>query len=62
MRLLTIHNLAYLQRLMAELRDAIDAGRLAEAAAAVRDGAAPWELGNPQPPAPETAVSTELAG
>ena len=26
MRLLTIHNLAYLQRLMAELRDAIDAG------------------------------------
>ena len=28
MRLLTIHNLAYLQRLMAELRDAIDAGRL----------------------------------
>ncbi len=28
MRLLTIHNLAYLQRLMAELRDAIDEGRL----------------------------------
>ena len=26
MRLLTIHNLAYLQRLMAELRDAIDDG------------------------------------
>ena len=45
MRLLTIHNLAYLQRLMAELRDAIDAGRLAEVAAAVRRrGAAPWEL------------------
>jgi queuine tRNA-ribosyltransferase len=44
MRLLTIHNLAYLQRLMAELRDAIDAGRLPEAAAAVRAGAAPWEL------------------
>ena len=44
MRLLTIHNLAYLQRLMAELRDAIDAGRLPEAAAAVRGGAAPWEL------------------
>ena len=36
MRLLTIHNLAYLQRLMAELRDAIDEGRLAQAAAAVR--------------------------
>jgi queuine tRNA-ribosyltransferase len=43
-RLLTIHNLAYLQTLMAALRDAIDAGRLAEAAAAVRAGAAPWQL------------------
>jgi queuine tRNA-ribosyltransferase len=37
-RLLTIHNLAFLQRLMAALREAIDAGRLAEAAAAVRGG------------------------
>jgi queuine tRNA-ribosyltransferase len=45
MRLLTIHNLAYLQRLMAELRAAIDAGRLAAVAAAVRAGAAPWQLG-----------------
>ena len=44
MRLLTIHNLAYLQRLMAELRAAIDAGRLPAAAAAVRAGAAPWEM------------------
>jgi queuine tRNA-ribosyltransferase len=43
-RLLTLHNLAYLQRLMAELRAAIDAGRLAEAAAAVRAGAPPWRL------------------
>jgi queuine tRNA-ribosyltransferase len=42
-RLLTIHNLAYLQRLMAALRAAIDGGRLAEAAAAVHAGAAPWE-------------------
>ena len=41
--LLTIHNLAYLQMLMAALRDAIAAGRLAEAAAAARAGAAPWE-------------------
>jgi queuine tRNA-ribosyltransferase len=48
MRLLTIHNLSYLQRLMAELRDAIDEGRLAEAAKAVRAGAAPWELGRVQ--------------
>src|SRR5215212_10080583 len=44
-RLLTIHNLAYLQRLMAGLRAAIDAGTLPQAAAAVRAGAAPWELG-----------------
>jgi queuine tRNA-ribosyltransferase len=44
-RLLTIHNLAYLERLMAELRAAIDGGRLAAAAAAVREGAAPWQLG-----------------
>jgi queuine tRNA-ribosyltransferase len=43
-RLITIHNLAYLQRLMAALRDAIDTGRLAEASQAVWDGAAPWEM------------------
>jgi queuine tRNA-ribosyltransferase len=43
-RLLTIHNLAYLQSLMAALGDAIDAGRLDEAAAAVHAGAAPWQL------------------
>ena len=29
---------------MAALRDAIDAGRLAEAVAAARAGAAPWEM------------------
>ena len=46
MRLLTIHNLAYLQRLMAELRAAIDEDRLAAARGAPsRDGAAPWETG-----------------
>jgi queuine tRNA-ribosyltransferase len=43
-RLLTIHNLAYIQRLMTELRAAIDGERLPAAAAAVRSGAAPWEL------------------
>jgi len=43
-RLLTVHNLAFLARLMEGLRAAIDAGRLPEAAAAVRAGAAPWEL------------------
>jgi queuine/archaeosine tRNA-ribosyltransferase len=42
MRLLTLHNLAYLGALMEALRRAIDAGRLAEAAAATRAGVAPW--------------------
>jgi queuine tRNA-ribosyltransferase len=41
MRLLTLHNLAFVARLMARLRDAIGAGRLAEEAAALRAGAAP---------------------
>jgi queuine tRNA-ribosyltransferase len=40
-RLLTLHNIAYLQRLMADLRGALLAGRLAERAAALRAGAAP---------------------
>jgi queuine tRNA-ribosyltransferase len=40
-RLLTLHNLAYLARLMADLRGAIAAGRLAERAAQLRAGAAP---------------------
>ena len=43
-RLLTIHNIAYVERLMSALRAAIDAGRLPEAAAAVRAGAAPWAM------------------
>jgi queuine tRNA-ribosyltransferase len=47
MRLLTVHNLFFLGALMAGLRDAIDGGRLAEAAAAVRAGAAPWALPGP---------------
>jgi queuine tRNA-ribosyltransferase len=41
MRLLTVHNLAFIARLMARLRDAIEAGTLAEEAAALRAGAAP---------------------
>jgi queuine tRNA-ribosyltransferase len=40
-RLLTLHNLAFLARLMADLRAAIAAGTLAERAAALRAGAAP---------------------
>jgi queuine tRNA-ribosyltransferase len=43
-RVVTLHNLAYLQMLMAGLRDAIDAGRLAEAVAAARAGAPPWAM------------------
>jgi queuine tRNA-ribosyltransferase len=42
-RLLTLHNLAFLARLMADLRSAILAGRLPEVAAALRAGAAPGE-------------------
>jgi queuine tRNA-ribosyltransferase len=43
-RLLTLHNLAFVQMLTAALRAAIDGGRLASVAAAVGAGAAPWEL------------------
>jgi queuine tRNA-ribosyltransferase len=40
-RLVTLHNLSFIARLMADLRTAIDAGRLDEVAAALRQGAAP---------------------
>lgn len=51
MRLLTIHNLAFVQRVMQDLRDAILAGTLAETARALRAGAPP---GSAVPP-PVTA-------
>jgi queuine tRNA-ribosyltransferase len=41
MRLITLHNLSFVSRLMADLRTAIAEGRLAETAAALRAGAAP---------------------
>jgi queuine tRNA-ribosyltransferase len=41
LRLVTLHNLSFIARLMADLRRAIDAGRLAEVAAALRAGAPP---------------------
>ncbi|CAA9513015.1 MAG: Queuine tRNA-ribosyltransferase [uncultured Solirubrobacteraceae bacterium] len=41
LRLLTLHNLVYLARLMRDLRDAIAAGTLAETAQALRGGAPP---------------------
>jgi queuine tRNA-ribosyltransferase len=42
-RLLTIHNLTYVKYLMTRLQNAIDTGRLAAEAAAIRAGAPPWE-------------------
>ena len=41
LRLVTLHNLSFVGRLMADLRDAIAADRLEEVAGALRDGAAP---------------------
>jgi len=41
LRLVTLHNLSFIARLMADLRAAVDIGRLAEVAAALRGGAAP---------------------
>jgi queuine tRNA-ribosyltransferase len=41
LRLLTLHNLAFVSRVMTQLRDGIANGTLADAAAAIRSGAAP---------------------
>ena len=41
LRLVTLHNLSFIARLMADLRAAIDGGRLASVATALRGGAAP---------------------
>jgi queuine tRNA-ribosyltransferase len=41
LRLVTLHNLSFIARLMADLREAIAAGRLEEAARALLEGAAP---------------------
>jgi queuine tRNA-ribosyltransferase len=41
MRLVTLHNLSFVARVMEDLRAGIDAGRLGEVAAALRAGAAP---------------------
>ena len=46
MRLVTLHNLAFLSRLMADLRAAIPAGTLPEVAAALRAGASPGAAGS----------------
>ena len=44
LRLVTLHNLSFIARLMADLRTAIAEGRLGRAASALRGGAAPGEL------------------
>ncbi|MCX6388808.1 MAG: tRNA guanosine(34) transglycosylase Tgt [Solirubrobacterales bacterium] len=44
MRLLTLHNLFFIARLMDVLRDAVANDTLPAAAAALRAGAAPWEV------------------
>ena len=41
MRLLTLHNLAFVERLVRRLRDAIGTGTLAAESRAVLEGAAP---------------------
>src|SRR5450755_3635775 len=41
LRLITLHNLAFIARLMEDLRTAIDRGRLADVSAALMAGAAP---------------------
>ncbi|HEY5318241.1 MAG TPA: tRNA-guanine transglycosylase, partial [Solirubrobacteraceae bacterium] len=40
-RLVTLHNLSYIERLMRDLRRSITEGTLAQTAAALRSGAAP---------------------
>ena len=55
-RLLTLHNLAYTARLMADLREALAEGRVGERIAELREGAAPKVFmapdGTPYPGAP----------
>jgi queuine tRNA-ribosyltransferase len=47
LRLITLHNLTFVARLMDELRAAIDAGRLPEVAGALRAGSAPGAISSP---------------
>jgi queuine/archaeosine tRNA-ribosyltransferase len=46
-RLLVVHNLTYLERLVAEARDAIRAGRFAAYRKAILGGAPPWQAAGP---------------
>ena len=47
LRLVTLHNLSFIARLITDLRGAIDDGRLAEVAAALRNGEAPGSPSGP---------------
>ena len=58
-RLLTLHNLHYIARLMDDLRAAIDEERFAAAAAAFRDGAAPRGAGGE--PGPQDSLLRVVA-
>jgi queuine tRNA-ribosyltransferase len=49
LRLVTLHNLWFIARLMEDLRAGIDAGRLGEVAAALRGGAAPGAVAGKMP-------------
>jgi queuine tRNA-ribosyltransferase len=59
MRLLTLHNLTYLARLMRDLRAAIEAGTLSETAERLRRGAAPST--EPVPASPPPAATPAAA-
>jgi queuine tRNA-ribosyltransferase len=50
LRLVTVHNLSFIARLMADLRAAIDGGRLPAVARALRDGAAPGAVAGGREP------------
>ncbi len=60
LRLVTLHNLSFVARLMQDLRQAIDAGRLSSVAEALRGGAAPGGLNTPVAEPPSTARRGQL--
>ncbi|MBV9365824.1 MAG: tRNA guanosine(34) transglycosylase Tgt [Solirubrobacterales bacterium] len=56
LRLVTLHNLWFIARLMDDLRAAVDAGRLPELAAALRGGAVPGSVANVARGAPAPGI------
>ena len=59
LRLVTLHNLSFVWRLLNDLRTAIDEDRLSEVASALRGGAAPGALASKPRRAPRAASSPE---